>query len=101
MSFFSTIFFYFMSYFLFYFIFRDDTDAVMTDATWWQKAVFLLVKSTVSQTKVGGTWVFYPIRSHVHCSAPPTVRKHGATGAIIAGEILRIKKAEQVQYTGG
>lgn len=34
-----------------------------------------------------------------HC--PSDSHKHGATGAIVAGEISRLEKAEQVQYTGG
>lgn len=32
---------------------------------------------------------------------PSDSRKHGAPGAIIAGEIFRIEKAEEVQHTGG
>lgn len=63
--------------------------------------MLLLVYSTVSQAVEGGSLYFSPnqVTCPLHCASDS--QKHGATGAIVAGEISRLKKAEQVHYAGG
>lgn len=56
-------------------------------------AMFLFVGFIVSQKIIGGTYFFHPLTSHARHSSISASQKHGASGAIVFGEISWFKKA--------